>query len=66
MNVPEANQKRLVLVGATATVRGYAVRYALEISAVGSVMSIGRRKLSWLERLPVTQEAAASIPMFRS
>jgi uncharacterized protein YbjT (DUF2867 family) len=39
------NQKRLLLVGATGMVGGYALRYALENSAVGSVTSIGRRKL---------------------
>jgi uncharacterized protein YbjT (DUF2867 family) len=45
MNVPAAGQKRLVIVGATGMVGGYALRYALESSAVGSVTSIGRRKL---------------------
>jgi len=45
MNVPVAGQKRLVIVGATGMVGGYALRYALDNSAVGSVMSIGRRKL---------------------
>jgi uncharacterized protein YbjT (DUF2867 family) len=45
MNVPAASQKRLVIVGATGMVGGYALRYALENSAVGSVTSIGRRKL---------------------
>jgi uncharacterized protein YbjT (DUF2867 family) len=40
-----ASQKRLVIVGATGMVGGYALRYALENSAVGSVTSIGRRKL---------------------
>ena len=45
MNVPTAGQKRLVIVGATGMVGGYALRYALENSAVGSVTSIGRRKL---------------------
>jgi hypothetical protein len=42
MNVPEAGQKRLVVVGATGMVGRYALRYALENSAVGSVTSIGR------------------------
>jgi uncharacterized protein YbjT (DUF2867 family) len=42
MNVPEAGQKRLVVVGATGMVGRYALRYALENSAVGSVASIGR------------------------
>ena len=45
MNVPTAGQKRVVIVGATGMVGGYALRYALENSAVGSVTSIGRRKL---------------------
>jgi uncharacterized protein YbjT (DUF2867 family) len=45
MNDSAASQKRLVIVGATGMVGGYARRYALENSAVGSVTSIGRRKL---------------------
>jgi hypothetical protein len=45
MNAPMAGQKRIVIVGATGMVGGYALRYALENSAVGSVTSIGRRKL---------------------
>src|SRR5580700_10674130 len=45
MNVPAASQKRLVIVGATGMVGGYALRYALEDSAVGTVASIGRRKI---------------------
>lgn len=45
MTVPTAGQKRLVIVGATGMVGGYALRYALESSAVRSVTSIGRRKL---------------------
>ena len=44
MNVPVAGQKRLVIVGATGMVGGYALRYAIENSAVGSVTSIARRK----------------------
>ena len=40
-----AGQKRLVIVGATGMVGGYALRYALEIPAVARVTSIGRRKL---------------------
>ena len=39
------NQKRLVLVGATGMVGGYALRYALENAAVGTVTAIVRRKL---------------------
>ena len=45
MNVPTAGQKRVVIVGASGMVGGYALRYALENSAVGTVTSIGRRKL---------------------
>jgi uncharacterized protein YbjT (DUF2867 family) len=45
MNVPTESQKRLVIVGATGMVGGYALRYALENSAVGRVTSIGRKKL---------------------
>ena len=45
MDVPTAGKKRLVIVGATGMVGGYALRDALENSAVGSVTSIGRRKL---------------------
>ncbi len=40
-----AGPKRLVIVGASGMVGGYALRYALENSAVGSVTSIGRRKV---------------------
>jgi uncharacterized protein YbjT (DUF2867 family) len=39
------SQKRLVLVGATGMVGGYALRYALQSAAVGSVIAIVRRKL---------------------
>jgi uncharacterized protein YbjT (DUF2867 family) len=39
------SQKRLVLVGATGMVGGYAFRYALENAAIGSVTAIVRRKL---------------------
>jgi uncharacterized protein YbjT (DUF2867 family) len=42
---PAAGQKRLVIVGATGMVGGYALRYALDHPAVGQVTSIGRRKL---------------------
>src|ERR1700676_5143677 len=45
MNVPAAGQKRLVIIGATGMVGGYALRYALDHPAVGRVTSIGRRKL---------------------
>ena len=40
-----AGQKRLVLVGASGMVGGYALRYALDSPAVGGVTAIGRRKL---------------------
>jgi uncharacterized protein YbjT (DUF2867 family) len=45
MNVPTAGQKRLVIVGATGMVGGYALRYALENPAVSRVTSIGRKKV---------------------
>jgi uncharacterized protein YbjT (DUF2867 family) len=45
MNAPAAGQTRLVIVGATGMVGGYALRYALDHPAVGSVTAIGRRKL---------------------
>jgi uncharacterized protein YbjT (DUF2867 family) len=45
VTVPTVGQKRLVIVGATGMVGGYALRYALDNLAVGSVISIGRRKL---------------------
>jgi len=45
MNAPAAGQKRLVIVGASGMVGGYALRYALDQPAVGRVMAIGRRKL---------------------
>jgi len=43
--VATADQVRLVIVGATGMLGGYALRYALENPAVASVTSIGRRKL---------------------
>jgi uncharacterized protein YbjT (DUF2867 family) len=45
MTVPTAGQKRLVIVGATGMVGGYALRFALDSSAVKSVISIGRKRL---------------------
>jgi uncharacterized protein YbjT (DUF2867 family) len=45
MNALAAGQKRLVIVGATGMVGGYALRYALDQPAVGRVTAIGRRKL---------------------
>jgi uncharacterized protein YbjT (DUF2867 family) len=44
-NIATADQERLVIVGATGMVGGYALRYALENPAVASVTAIGRRKL---------------------
>ncbi|HEV7966111.1 MAG TPA: hypothetical protein VGP19_00995 [Candidatus Acidoferrales bacterium] len=40
-----ADQKHLVIVGASGMVGGYALRYALDRPAVGRVTAIGRRKL---------------------
>jgi uncharacterized protein YbjT (DUF2867 family) len=45
MAVSLAGPKRLVIVGATGMVGGYALRYALEHPAVGSITAIGRRTL---------------------
>jgi len=45
MNPPAVGQKRLVIVGATGMVGGYALRYALDHPAIGRVMTIGRRKI---------------------
>jgi uncharacterized protein YbjT (DUF2867 family) len=45
MAVPAVNQKRLVIVGATGMVGGYALRFALDNFAVKSVTSIGRNGL---------------------
>jgi uncharacterized protein YbjT (DUF2867 family) len=44
-NESTASQKRIVIVGASGMVGGYALRFALENSAVGSVTSIGRKKI---------------------
>jgi uncharacterized protein YbjT (DUF2867 family) len=41
-----AGQKRVVTIGASGMVGGYALRYALENSAVKNVTSIGRKKFS--------------------
>jgi uncharacterized protein YbjT (DUF2867 family) len=43
-----ASQKRIVIVGATGMVGGYALRYALEDAAVGRVTAIVRRQLGIL------------------
>jgi hypothetical protein len=45
MSVSTPPRKRLVMARATGMVGQYALRYALEISAVKSVTSIGRKKL---------------------
>jgi uncharacterized protein YbjT (DUF2867 family) len=45
MNAPATRQKRVVIVGATGMVGGYALRYVLENPDVGHVTAIGRRKL---------------------
>jgi len=46
MNVPMASQKRLVIVGATGMVGGYALGYALDHPAVSRVTAIVRRELA--------------------
>ena len=45
MNIPRPSKMRLVIVGATGMVGGYALRYALEHPAIGSVTAIVRRSL---------------------
>jgi uncharacterized protein YbjT (DUF2867 family) len=45
MNVAAIGQKRLVVVGGSGMVGGYALRYALDHPAVESVTAIGRKKL---------------------
>jgi uncharacterized protein YbjT (DUF2867 family) len=45
MSIATADQERLVIVGATGMVGGYALRFALENPAVASVTTIARRKL---------------------
>jgi uncharacterized protein YbjT (DUF2867 family) len=45
MNVPTAGEKRVVVVGASGMVGGYALRYALEHPAVGRATAIVRRTL---------------------
>jgi uncharacterized protein YbjT (DUF2867 family) len=44
MNIPTPGQMRVVIVGATGMVGGYALRSALENPAIASVTTIGRRK----------------------
>ena len=48
MNAPAPSQARLVIVGATGMVGGYALRYALNYPAIGLVTAIGRRSLGVL------------------
>jgi uncharacterized protein YbjT (DUF2867 family) len=45
MNVPTADHKRLVILGATGMVGGYALRYALKHPCVRFATAIARRKL---------------------
>jgi uncharacterized protein YbjT (DUF2867 family) len=45
ISVPTVGQKRLVIMGATGMVGGYALRFALGNPAVVSVTAIGRKKL---------------------
>jgi uncharacterized protein YbjT (DUF2867 family) len=45
MNSPQVGQTRLLIVGATGMVGGYALRYALENPTVGRVTAIGRKKV---------------------
>ena len=45
MDVPTIRQTRLVILGATGMVGGYALRYALDHPAVGRVTAISRRTL---------------------
>ena len=44
-HAPDVGQQRVVIIGATGMVGGYALRYALQDAAVGSVTAIVRRKL---------------------
>jgi uncharacterized protein YbjT (DUF2867 family) len=46
MSDSETSQKRLVIVGATGMVGGYALRYALDHPSVGVVTVVGRKKLN--------------------
>jgi uncharacterized protein YbjT (DUF2867 family) len=45
MNTPKPTEIRVVIVGASGMVGGYALRYSLEHPAIASVTAIGRRKL---------------------
>lgn len=44
-NSPDVGHARVVIVGASGMVGGYALRYAIDHPAVGSVTAIGRKKL---------------------
>jgi len=44
-HAPAVGQQRVVIVGATGMVGGYALRYALEHPAVGTVTAVGRKRL---------------------
>src|ERR1700729_539095 len=44
-DVESAAKKRLIIVGATGMVGGYALRYALQHPAVGHVTIVGRRTI---------------------
>jgi uncharacterized protein YbjT (DUF2867 family) len=45
MTLPNLTPRRLVIIGATGMVGGYALRYALDNPALENVTSIGRKKL---------------------
>jgi uncharacterized protein YbjT (DUF2867 family) len=45
MKTQESSEMRVVIVGATGMVGGYALRYSLEHPAISSVTAIGRKKL---------------------
>jgi len=47
MKAPAAGHTRLIIVGATGMVGGYALRYALDHPTVYSVTAIGRKKLGF-------------------
>jgi uncharacterized protein YbjT (DUF2867 family) len=44
-HTPAVGQQRVVIVGATGMVGGYALRYALDHPAVGTVTAVGRKRL---------------------
>jgi uncharacterized protein YbjT (DUF2867 family) len=50
MNITAVGETRLVIVGATGMVGGYALHYALDHPSVGTVTVIGRRKLGATHR----------------